>query len=454
MAGNKILLVNSRELCYYSGSFFLQQMCEALRNVGEDVEYISLSCEEDYIAFMDRVGKSYKAIIDINSQMPYMILEDESRLLNRIDAPFYNYIVDHPLYHHPGLVFPIDNYHAIGIDKRHVKYMKDYYPHLKSVGFLPMGATEPSHRVDYKNRRIPLLLTATYENEQGILQDFRKLAAGLEEGRFDINYEGNYKQDAKAGEGAEPETGESVEPETGESLELEIESAGSKMAYNNCGDVKLSGRGKLFYDLGMNLVEVMLSGPVERTMEECLADIISQEDLMEGKFFTREFPVLMNYLFLIDKYVRNVHRRRVVEEIVKSGQEITVAGAGWEMTALGDYAKANLIGQVQMMDVFELMGNAKTVLDINPLFSEGVHDRVTSAMASGAYVISDMNVDSLESDESIIGQYNILKLDKLQEALNHTESEKADRAHRGYELYKKSYSWECQANNLLKLLKD
>ena len=430
MAGNKILLVNSRELCYYSGSFFLQQMCEALRNVGENVEYVTLSNEDDFIAFMDRVGKSYKAIIDINSQMPYMILEDESRLLNRIDAPFYNYIVDHPLYHHPGLVFPIDNYHTIGIDKRHVKYMKDYYPHLKSVGFLPMGATEPSRRVDYKNRRIPLLLTATYENEQGILQDFKKLAAGLEEGRFDINYEGNYKQD------------------------VEAEKIGYKTAYNNCYDINLSGRGRLFYDLGMNLAETMLSGPVERTMEECLADIISQEDLMEGKYFTREFPVLMNYLFLIDKYVRNVHRRRVVEEIVKSGQEITVAGAGWEMTALGDYARANLIGQVQMMDVFELMGDAKAVLDINPLFAEGVHDRVTSAMAAGAYVISDMNVDALESDESILGQYNIWNLSKLHAALELSESDRKDRAQAGYELYKKSYSWDCQANNLLKLLKD
>ena len=446
MTRDKILLVNSRELCYYSGSFFLQQMCEALRNVGEDAEYVTLSDEDDFIAFMDRVGKSYKAIIDINSQMPYMILEDESRLLNRIDAPFYNYIVDHPLYHHPGLVFPIDNYHTIGIDKHHVKYMKDYYPQLQTVDFLPMGATEPSHRVDYKKRRIPLLLTATYENEQGILQDFRKLAAGLEEGRFDINYEGNYKQDAKGGECAKSETGESLEPE--------IENAGYKMAHNKCYDINFSGRGRLFYDLGMNLAETMLSGPVERTMEECLVDIISQEDLMEGKYFTREFPVLMNYLFLIDKYVRNVHRRRVVEEIVKSGQEITVAGAGWEMTALGDYARANLIGQVQMMDVFELMGDAKTVLDINPLFVEGVHDRVTSAMAAGAYVISDMNSDALESDESILGQYNIWNRDKLQEALNLTESEKADRAHRGYELYKKSYSWECQANNLLKLLKD
>jgi hypothetical protein len=293
-----------------------------------------------------------------------------------------------------------------------------------------MGATEPLQRRDYNIRRIPLLLTATYENEQGILQDFRKLAAGLEEGRFDINYEGNYMTDAKA------------------------EKIGYKTAYNNCYDAKSSGRGKLFYDLGMNLAETMLSGPVERTMEECMTDIISQEDLMEGKYFTREFPVLMNYLFLIDKYVRNVHRRRVVEEIVKSGQEITVAGAGWEMTALGDYAKANLIGQVQMMDVFELMGDAKTVLDINPLFAEGVHDRVTSAMAAGAYAISDMNVDALESDESILGQYNIWNLSKLHTALELSESDRKDRAQAGYELYKKSYSWECQANNLLKLLKD
>ena len=124
------------------------------------------------------------------------------------------------------------------------------------------------------------------------------------------------------------------------------------------------------------------------------------------------------------------------------------------MTALGDYARANLIGQVQMMDVFELMGDAKMVLDINPLFAEGVHDRVTSAMAAGAYVISDMNVDALESDESILGQYNIWNLSKLHAVLELSESDRKDRAQAGYELYKKSYSWECQANNLLKLLKD
>ncbi|MBQ2089627.1 MAG: hypothetical protein II472_05320, partial [Lachnospiraceae bacterium] len=251
MTRDKILLVNSRELCYYSGSFFLQQMCEALRNVGEDAEYVILSDEDDFIAFMDRVGKSYKAIIDINSQMPYMILEDDSRLLNRIDAPFYNYIVDHPLYHHPGLVFPIDNYHAIGIDKRHVKYMKEYYPQLQTVDFLPMGATEPSHRVDYKNRRIPLLLTATYENEQGILQDFRKLAAGLEEGRFDINYEGNYMPDAAT---QDDENGKNHV--FGGGISRSIAEAG-----------KSKSRGQAFFDLGMNLAEAMLSGPVERTME-------------------------------------------------------------------------------------------------------------------------------------------------------------------------------------------
>ena len=56
LAGNKILLVNSRELCYYSGSFFLQQMCEARRNMGEDAEYVTLSDEDDFIAFIQELS--------------------------------------------------------------------------------------------------------------------------------------------------------------------------------------------------------------------------------------------------------------------------------------------------------------------------------------------------------------------------------------------------------------
>ncbi|MCR5145502.1 MAG: hypothetical protein K6B67_09440 [Lachnospiraceae bacterium] len=426
----KILFVSTRELCYYSGSYFLKSMCDAINSLGDiEAEYVRMYEEEDFVAFMDRVGQKYKAVVDVNSKLPYMILEDDTRLLDKMEVPFYNYILDHPLYHHPGLAFPLNNYHAIGIDKCHVSYMSENYNHLKSVDYLPIGVETSEEFIDYDKRGINLLIPGTYEDVGGICYDFKKLCQGLSEGRHDINYGGNYKrrQDLK--------------------------------------DIKLSAHGLDFYNLGMAVAEEMLAEPDdlpaepddlrrglnqgktnrhERTMESCVRKLVSENDLREGKYFTSDFPVLMNYLYLIDKYVRNVHRKMVAEELVKNKISVTIAGAGWEMTDLGDYNKANYLGQIDISDTHRLMENAKAVLDVNPLFVDGRHDRVSSAVTAGAYVISDMAG----------GNYNIWQLDKMIQEIQLPDDKKEAEARKNYKQCKDKYSWEAHAANLLNILKD
>ena len=118
----RILFLHTRELCYYSGSYFLQQMQKATAEYGIKSEYMSLG--EDYSALEDLLGRQYDGVVDINSKLPYFVLEDDRRFLDVLGAPFYNYIVDHPLYHHPGLMFPLQDYHAIAIDHYHETYMR------------------------------------------------------------------------------------------------------------------------------------------------------------------------------------------------------------------------------------------------------------------------------------------------------------------------------------------
>ena len=101
-----------------------------------------MSLGEDYSALENLLGRQYDGVVDINSKLPYFVLEDDRRFLDVLGAPFYNYIVDHPLYHHPGLMFPLQNYHAIAIDHYHETYMRSYYPHLQQVSYLPLGVTQ------------------------------------------------------------------------------------------------------------------------------------------------------------------------------------------------------------------------------------------------------------------------------------------------------------------------
>ncbi|MBQ1902605.1 MAG: hypothetical protein II169_08685, partial [Lachnospiraceae bacterium] len=176
----KVLLISSRELCYFSGSFFLDRIQEELEKIC-DVERVEFS-ETNLDALQACLEKRYDAVLDINSKLPYLVMDDGSRFLDQLQAPFYNYILDHPLYHHPGLVFPLKDYHAIAIDKRHQAYMKQYYPHLKTVEYLPLGGTADLHPVDYKDRRIDLLFAGTYLD--------RKMVERELQGRGQVNTPG------------------------------------------------------------------------------------------------------------------------------------------------------------------------------------------------------------------------------------------------------------------------
>ena len=55
--------------------------------------------------------------------------------------PCVNIVVDHPFYY-PELFEIIPNiYYSISIDRYHAKYLKKYYPDIKSSMFLPLGGT-------------------------------------------------------------------------------------------------------------------------------------------------------------------------------------------------------------------------------------------------------------------------------------------------------------------------
>lgn len=68
--------------------------------------------------------------------------DDGTPFLNHIQAPFYNYILDHPVYPHANLSVLLENYHVICIDDDHNKYISKWYPHIKSVHTLSVGAAK------------------------------------------------------------------------------------------------------------------------------------------------------------------------------------------------------------------------------------------------------------------------------------------------------------------------
>ncbi len=385
----KVLLPETRELCYFSGSFFLDRMEEALEERGIEAVRLSLSMdssgitgEEGLKQLEECLSDRFDAVIDINSELPYLVMEDNEPYLNRMGAPFFNYILDHPLYHHPGLSFNIKDYHAIAIDRAHKAYMEKYYPNIRTVTYLPVAGTEPFIRKEEGERRIPLLFTGTYLPER---VPFSELAA----------------------------LGEETE------------------------------------SLGMTLTEEW--DPVKEPMEDALERlIISRGEEVQKK----DFPVLMNRLYPVDRIMRNRLRLRVLRKVAKSGVEIVIYGEGWEETDLRGYANVTLKEAVTIGRTFDIMGDSEAVLDINPLFTAGIHDRVTSTLACSALSVTTM---SKTADPGLKDKEHVIYMDpsnedSIEEALmtyqSLTPAGRKEISMAGHEAYKHRYSWAHHAKML------
>lgn len=134
----KILVFSSREICYLSSNFFANQIGAAFEELGYEVTVCELSKEDDLDAKLARyIGQPYRLILDFNSLLPRMVLDDGTPYVDRLAGPFFDYILDHPLFHYQGLSSGVKNLHAIVLDEAQQKYVEKYY---EKVGERPHAA--------------------------------------------------------------------------------------------------------------------------------------------------------------------------------------------------------------------------------------------------------------------------------------------------------------------------
>ena len=399
----KVLIACTRELCYYSGSFFLNRIQDELEAVG--VEVIRLDFSENEADFSDLekcLGQSFDAIIDINSKLPYLVDENNRRILDLIDAPFFNYIVDHPLYHHPGLQIHLKRYYAVGIDEYHCAYMKKHYPNLTDVFCLPLAGTKAVGSHIFEERKKEYLFLGTYLMDDNITHRIQALRNQLNNATYQL------------------------------ALDL----------YESWDEEKR---------------------PIEEELEKLLitySGAKNEEDMTE---FIRDvyelsgFPELLNHMFLVDQKKRNERRLDLLTILAESGEKIDVVGEGWETTGIGEYSNVSVKRGCSMSRSFEVMNGYQKVFDVNPLFHRGFHDRVSSAMANGCLCVSDMFPGL---DEGLVNGDNIVLYKRknlesvIAELSAQTQEQISQIASSGYELWKENYTWKAHGLKWIELVKN
>ena len=314
----KILIFKMKNFCYASSFYFADRVAECFDNLGWDVEIFDL-LRDGKGQLQKYCGQKFDAILDFNSQLPKLLTDDGEIFLNTIEGPFYNYILDHPLYHHEMLTQKVKNYHVICVDDNHRRYIERWYPNIQSAHVLPVAGSTADVILPMEQRPIDVLFTGTYTNPEDMYRLMLKMG-------------GNRSDELQA------------------MLERQ-------MANQNL--------------------------PLETVFEKFLSEIgRSAEEV--------DFPLRMWSYFPIDTYATASFRERVVKTIAEGGIRINIAGHGWDKCKeLSGLSNVTFMGPVDFHRQFELMAQAKIVLNVMPGFKAGIHDRVFSAMCNGAVCLSD-----------------------------------------------------------------
>lgn len=135
---------------------------------------------------------------------------------------------------------------------------------------------------------------------------------------------------------------------------------------------------KLFDDIieyACFLDYVSLNGAIDRVLKYSGLYLEIEE---RRKIFTK------NNLHFLDSYIRTERRKKLLHTIARSGLYLEVYGKGWN--ELSEYKNLYVPNTLANKSI---LGNAKILINENAFLPDGGHERVFSAMAYGAAVISD-----------------------------------------------------------------
>ena len=205
--------------------------------------------------------------------------------------------------------------------------------------------------------------------------------------------------------------------------------------------------------ISLNLIECMLddrSISTEYALKKVLKDM--NIEVVDEKF--------KYYMFMITPasfYLRAYIREEIIRYLVESGIKIDLFGVGWDK--LGDLGNITYHGEVPYLESAKLCTQAKISLNIMPLFRNGIHDRIPTAMLAGSAVMTDTSgyieetFNTTDNKELLIfdAAYPELLSGQLTQALSDTDSLYAV-ANRGMNKAMEKLSWDKRADKIIKLI--
>ena len=204
----------------------------------------------------------------------------------------------------------------------------------------------------------------------------------------------------------------------------------------------------------------IMDATIARVMQgECIpAEEILIQELRSGGIELSEAQLLELFVVLAfaDTYIRAKQREKLILHLAKSGLEVHVYGNGWEKDELAQYENIKRHGAVSYTEALDIMTNTKIVINKMPLFLDGSHERVFTAMLNGAVCCTDES--GYWKQEFIDGEsicfYDFQDLDNLENIIKELllNLDKAGKiAQNGYDIAIHKHQWKNRAEQILEI---
>lgn len=101
------------------------------------------------------------------------------------------------------------------------------------------------------------------------------------------------------------------------------------------------------------------------------------------------FTMKMYKARYMDRYIREWYREQILEALLQQDIVVDVVGFRWELYKKEGYQNLRMHEPCSYTQQLQMLGQSKMVLNVQPLFLDGVHDRVVNAMMNHSVAVTD-----------------------------------------------------------------
>lgn len=143
---------------------FAKLMAEGFKQAGYDILLTDMQNEQitrQAVQSFTIPGKT--AALFFNHCGMNLFSEDHDIIWNRLDIDCYDLIVDHPMYYHAAIMYPIRHLTFLCVDQYHQKFIERFYHgKVRSVFFPLAGIASTGPAIPFEERSMDLLFTGAY----------------------------------------------------------------------------------------------------------------------------------------------------------------------------------------------------------------------------------------------------------------------------------------------------